>query len=216
MRLSSKAAFLALGLAVLASCAAPRTTAPPAEPVPPEEAPAPAVPLPPAPAREAAPPPEEPEYAALLREDPVIAAATADLEAAPPDLRPAALMHRAREAFAAARDIRSRVKGPAGFTGWPPDRELFVAYCELALRDLGEVLDSHGDAPESAEAIFTVGRIRDYPYYNQFEEALEAYRLTIERHPGSPWARRAAERMRLVEGMIGGEGLRGEGAEPRP
>jgi hypothetical protein len=116
-------------------------------------------------------------------------------------------MLRAREAFAAALRLRSEKAGPLGFSGWSLERERFNAYCGLALRDLEEILVVYPQSPDAPEAMFTVGQIEDYPNYNRFDRALEAYRLTIERYPGTSWARQAGERIRVIESMTdAGEG----------
>ena len=142
--------------------------------------------------------------------------ATAELAAAPPPARPAALLRRAREAFATARKLHAAQGGPFAAV-WPPARERFLAYCGLAIRDLDELLVAHPRAPEAAEAMFTMGRIHDYPYLNLFDEALAAYRLTIERHPGTPWARQAAERIAVIEGIVdAGKDSRHEAPAPQP
>ena len=131
-----------------------------------------------------------------------MARVTADLAAVSPASRPAALLRRARLTFAAARNIRAERGGPLGVIAWPPEHERFVAYCELALRDFDEILVANPRSPEAPEAMFTVGQIHDYPNLNQFDTALEAYRLTVERYPGTPWARQAGERIRVIEGII--------------
>ena len=183
-----------LCLAALAACAAPRAT-------PPAAAPAAAPPAAPAPgAAQPAPAAEETDPLGALRDDPAMVAATAAIDAAAPAERPAALMRRAREAFATALEIRSARGGPYGFS-WVVGHEEFLAYTDLALGDLREVIEAHPAAPEAAEALFTVGRINDYPYLNLFDEAIAAYRLTIERHPGSGWAQKARERIALIEGI---------------
>ena len=157
------------------------------------------------------------EYYSLVRNDPAVAVATAALAGASPAVRPAALMNRAREAFAAGRKLRSEYGGPLGFTGWSFERERFIAYCELALRDLNEILVAHPRSQEAPEAMFTVGQIKDYPNYNEFDEALEAYRRTVERYPGTPWARQAGERIVVIEGIIdAGKGSPHEGTAPGP
>jgi hypothetical protein len=136
-----------------------------------------------------------------------VAAATADLAAAPSAAaRAAALMRRARASFAAAQKMRAESGGPFGRNPWPPERERFVAHCELAIRDFGELLGADPGSPDAAEAIFTIGQINDYPYLNVFDDALVAYRLTVERHPGTPWAAKAAERIAVIQGFMGAGG----------
>jgi hypothetical protein len=152
-----------------------------------------------------------------VRDDPAVARVTADLAAAAPASRPAALLGRARVAFAAARNIRAERGGPLGVIAWPPEHERFVAYCELALRDFDEILVVHPWSPEAPEAMFTTGQIHDYPNLNEFDTALEAYRLTVERYPGTPWARQAGERIRVIEGIIdAGKGSPHEREPSRP
>ncbi len=65
--------------------------------------------------------------------------------------------------------------------------------------------------------MFTVGQINDYPNLNQFDTALEAYRLAVERYPGTPWAQRAGERIRVIEGIVdAGKGSPHLEGPPRP
>lgn len=203
-----------LCLAALAACAAPQTTVPPPEFVPQPVTIAPTPPPPPRP-----PPAEELEAYLLVRDDPAFTRLSADLSASAPAGRPAILMLRARETYAAARKIRAKKGGPLGFAGWSPARERFMAYCELALRDLDEILVNHPRSPEAPEALFTVGQIEDFPNRNQFDAALEAYRLTVERYPGTPWARQATERIRVIEDIFdrGNDGpLEGGASSPEP
>ncbi|HWR97007.1 MAG TPA: hypothetical protein VN317_01150, partial [Candidatus Methanoperedens sp.] len=137
----------------------------------------------------------------LVRDEPAVTAATAALGVALPAARPAALMRRAREAFAAARTLRAARGNVSGFS-LPPDSERFGAFLDLAVRDLEELLLAHPGAPEAAEATYTLGAILDYPYFNEFDAALETYRLVIVRHPGTAWALKAGERVRVLEGII--------------
>jgi hypothetical protein len=189
---SIRSAFLGLCIATVAACAAPQATAPP-----------PALP----PGVELPPPAEEMDYYPVVENDPAVAAASAKLAKASPAARPAALMNRARAAFATGAKIRTEKAGPMGFVGWSPDRERFVAYCELALRDFDEILLAYPQSPEAAEAMFTTGQIEDYPNFNQFEDALATYRRTIERFPGTTWARQAGERVLVIEEILdGGKG----------
>lgn len=190
-----------LCVAALAGCAAPHSVAPPRAESSSLPAGVPAgVPLP--------PPAEDLASYALVRDDPAVAGASTSLAAASPAGRPAALMRRGREAFAAAMGIRSAGAGTMGFSGWSPQRERFLAYCELALRDFDELLAIAPGSPEAPEAIFRVGQINDYPNLNQFEEALAAYRLAVERYPSSAWAAASRERVALIEDIFG----RGEGS----
>lgn len=185
-----------LCLAVVAACAAPQA-------MPPSSAPAPqaaAISL--LPGSRLPPPAEELESYILVRDDPAVTAATVNLATATLVSRSAALLGRARTAYAAALIIRSEKGGPMGFTGWSPQRERFNAYCELALRDLDEIVAAHPRSPEAPEAMFTVGQISDYPNLNEFDWALDAYRLTIQSYPGTPWAQEAGERIRVIEGMF--------------
>lgn len=207
-------------LLLLAGCAAPQGTAP--TPAPRETASA--VPASradtPAPAGPRLPPPaEELESYPLVRDQPAVAAATADLSAATPALRPAALMRRVRDAIVAAQKIRNVHGNPIRLPGWAPDYERFIALYDLAARDLSELLAASPAAPEAAEATYTMGLIHDYPHLDLFDEALAAYRLTLERFPGTPWALRAGERIVLIEGFIrGGQGdpHGGDGTDPTP
>lgn len=132
------------------------------------------------------------------RGNPAVAAATADLEVTPPEERSVVLMVRARAAFSAARQSRAEQRGPFGVVPLTT-HERFLSYCELALRDIDEVLTAVPGSPEAPEAIYTKGQINDYPNLNLFDEALQAYRLTAERYPDTPWARRARERIVLIE-----------------
>ena len=203
-------------LLLFAGCATPQDRAP--APAPREAAPA--VPSPvladtPAPPGPRLPPPAERlESYPLVRDDPAVAAATADLAAAPPPVRPAALMHRVRGAIAAAQKIRSAHGNPIHLPGWAPGYDRYIAYYDLARRDLAELLAAYPAAPEAAEATYTVGLIHDYPHLDLFEEALAGYRLTVERFPGTTWSLLAGERIALIEGFIraGQQKLHGEDA----
>ena len=200
MRRSVRAALSWLSLAALAACAAPQATAPP--PVP---APGAVAPVAPAAEPEDAPFPPSAETLAsfpLVREHPGVAAATAALGAAPEAARPTALMSRAREAVAAGHRMRLQPDGPFFVPSLAPDYPRYLAFYELAERDLAELLALHAGAPEAAEALFTTGLIRDYPHLERFDEALAAYRATVERHPGSVWAGRARERARALEEIM--------------
>jgi hypothetical protein len=193
-----------LCLAVIAACAAPKAVTPPPAPVlaPGVELPAPA---------------EQMEYSQVVKEDPAVSGATTVLAKAAPAARPAALMNRARVAFAAAARIRAEKGGPIGFVGWSPDRERFVAFCELALRDLDEILLAYPQSPEAPEAMFTVGQIEDYPNFNRFDDALETYHRTVEHYPGTTWALKAGERIRVIGDILdSGKGSPHEGAVPGP
>jgi outer membrane protein assembly factor BamD (BamD/ComL family) len=94
--------------------------------------------------------------------------------------------------------------GRSGF--WPiPGPERFIAFCELGLRDLDEILLAYPESPEAPEAMYTVGQIEDYPNLNHFEDALETYRKTVSAYPGTDWARLAAERVKVIEEIMGGK-----------
>lgn len=200
MRRSVRKALPWLSLAALAACAAPRATAPPPAPVPGAVAPV----APPVEPDEAPFPPSAEALASfpLVREHPAVAAATAALVAAPEDARPTALMSRAREAVAAGHRMRNQPDGTFFVPSLAADYLRYLAFYELAERDLAELLALHAGAPEAAEALFTTGLIRDYPHLERFDEALAAYRATIERHPQSAWAGRARERARALEEIM--------------
>ena len=210
-----------LFLAALVACATPQTTVPPPAITPQAVViPSPSSLLtvaPVLPGPQLPPPAEELESYSLVRDHPAVAAATVNLAAASPASRPAALMHRARETFDAALKLRAERGEEFAFTGWSPDRERFIAYCDLALRDLDEILLAHPRSPEAPEAAFAVGYINDYPNLNEFDEALEAYRLTVERYPGTSWALQAGERIRVIEGIIdAGKGSPHDGGVSKP
>jgi hypothetical protein len=145
-----------------------------------------------------------------VRDDPAVAAAATNLVAVSPDERPAALLRRARAALAGARKLRAEMGGPFG-GAWPPAEERLLAYCELATRDLDELLATHPHAPEAAEALFTLGQVNDFPLLNRFDDALAAYRQTVERYPDTPWGRQARERIAVIEGNLA-PATRGGGA----
>lgn len=204
-----------LCLPALAACAGPQATVPPH---PPSGSVAPQPPAAPEAVAEPQVPPPAEELASfsLVRDQPAIAHATAELAAAPPASRPAALMRRARDSFSDAGKLLTGIGGSFVITSRPTELTLFLAYCELSLRDLREVLVVYPNSPEAPEAMYTVGRINDYPNLNQFGEALEAYHLTIERYPGTPWATQAGERIRVIE-EFGGKVVgspHGESAPP--
>ena len=144
-----------------------------------------------------------------------MAEATAALTAASAAARPAALMRRAREAVAAAHGMRMQPDGPFFVPAMATDYPRYLAFYELAARDLEELLFLHAGAPEAAEALFMSGLICDYPHLERFDEALEAYRETIARFPGSEWAGRSQERILVLEEIMGA-GAGGPHGAPSP
>jgi hypothetical protein len=125
------------------------------------------------------------EYCSLVRNDPAVAGTNSAVAGGSPAMRSAALMNRVCEAFAAGRKLRSEYGGPLGFTGWSFERERFMAGCESALSDLDEILVARPRSQEAPEAMYTVVQIKGYPNHNEFDEALEVYRWTFERYPGT-------------------------------
>lgn len=150
------------------------------------------------------PPAEEIESFALLRDEPAIADASRRLDAATDKSRPALLLARARTAIAGAQQIRTAQGNPIKLPGWAPDYEKFLAYYDLAYRDLEELVARYPRGPEAPEGRFLLGLIHDYPHLDLFDEALARYRLTIEMHPGTEWAGKAAARIQVIESIMDG------------
>jgi outer membrane protein assembly factor BamD (BamD/ComL family) len=97
------------------------------------------------------------------------------------------------------------------------DHERFLAFYDLAARDLDELLALSPDAPEAPEALFTMGMIHDYPHLELFDVALEAYQAAVSRFPDSPWAAKARERLGVLNAIMnpgGADPHRGAGPAP--
>lgn len=138
----------------------------------------------------------------LVKDTPSIVSATRSLEAAAEQARPPHLLGRAREAIAAAQMIRCPQGDPVILPNWGEDHARFLAFYDLAYRDLEEVVVRYPGQPEAPEARYLLGLMHDYPHLDLFEDALAQYRLAVERHPGSPWAQKAAERIAVIEAIL--------------
>ncbi|MHB8834476.1 MAG: tetratricopeptide repeat protein [Candidatus Methylomirabilia bacterium] len=140
----------------------------------------------------------------LIKDEPSIATATRELDAAGPEARPPLLLARVKVAIAEGQKIRAEqgtlISLPVAATG----HERYLACYDLAYRDLQEIAVHHPKAAEAPEARYLLGLIHDYPHLDLFEDALVQYRLAVESYPGSPWARKAADRIELIEDIMGG------------
>lgn len=182
-----------LALNLLAACAGQRAGSPgPAgAPLPSAQAPAGATALPSYP---------------LVKDDPGIAAITRRLDVAGSAARPALLLARAQEAVAVGQTIRAQQGDSLSLPGSAPGYPKFLACYDLAYRDLEEVLASFAGAPEAPQANYLMGQIHDFRHLDNFEEALLRYHQTVERYPGTEWAKKADARIQLLESMMGGPG----------
>lgn len=185
-------------LCALTACAGPRAAGP-GEPFP-----APPSPAPPPPATQAPPAAALLPSYPLVKDDPQIAEASRRLDVGGTAARPSLLLARAREAVAAGQKIRSEQGDAMTLPGSAPDYQKFLALYDLAYRDLYEVLALFPAAPEAPEAHYMMGLIHDHRHLDNFEEALGHYRQAVERHPGTPWAKKAGERIEYLEKFIGG------------
>ena len=179
-------------VAVAVGCAVPRAAGPGPEAAP-------------SPAESSAPPPADtiPSFP-LVKDEPSIDNATRNLDAAGQQARPALLLVRAKAAIAAAQKIRNPQGDPVILPNWTQDHERFLAFYDLAYRDLEELAVRYPGEPEAPEARYLLGRIHDYPHLDLFEDALSHYRLTVERYPRTPWATQAAERIGVIERIMNG------------
>lgn len=138
----------------------------------------------------------------LVKDDPAIVTASRALDAAGYRQRPALLLARAKEAVAAGQRIRNEQGDSLTLTASAPDYQRFLAFYDLAYRDLEEIAIRHARAPEAPEGRYLLGLIHDYHHLDFFEEALSQYHRTLELYPGTPWAKKAAERIEVLEKMF--------------
>jgi tetratricopeptide (TPR) repeat protein len=153
----------------------------------------------------------------LVKDEPSIVSATHKLGRARDTARPPSLLARATAAIAAAQRIRTAEGTPFSLPATSPDYEPYLAYYDLAYRDLQELVVRHPKASEAPEAEYLLGLIHDYPHLDLFDEALVHYRRALETYPGTPWAQKAADRLALIEGFMRGatEPPHGNGQEKR-
>lgn len=154
----------------------------------------------------------------LVKDDPAISAATNRLDSAVGAQRPAQLLARAKAAVAAGQRIRAEQGGPVTIGSWAPDYQKFLASYDLAYRDLEELLAGHPTAPEAPEASYLMGLIHDFRHLDNFEEALSRYHRTVALYPGTPWAGKAGERIKFLEGIMAGsaDSPHGDGPPQNP
>lgn len=138
----------------------------------------------------------------LVRDDPAIAAASRSLDAAAEAQRPARLLARAKEAVAGGQKIRTEEGNAITLSASTQDYQRFLAFYDLAYRDLEEIAVRFAKAPEAPEGRFLLGLIHDFHHLDFFDEALTQYQRTVELYPGTPWAQKAAERIAVLEGMF--------------
>ena len=138
----------------------------------------------------------------LVKNEPSIASATHRLDAAGVADRSPLLLVRAKEAVAAAQKIRAEQGSQISLTSVAPGYEQYLAYYDLAYRDLKEIVERYPKAAEAPEAQYLLGLIHDYPHLDLFEDALVQYRLAAESYPGTPWAKKAADRIESIEGIM--------------
>lgn len=80
--------------------------------------------------------------------------------------------------------------------------ERYGGYFLRAMSDFEEVVTKHADSPEAPEAMFHLGIVYDYPNISDIELALGYYRRTVERYPGTEWARRAQEAVDDIQELL--------------
>lgn len=138
----------------------------------------------------------------LVKDEPSILSATRKLDAAGDAARPPLLLARVKEAVAAAQKIRAEQGTMISLSAFAPGHGQYLAYYDLAFRDLKDIVVRHPKAPEAPEAQYLLGLIHDYPHLDLFEDALVQYRLAVESYPGTPWANKAADRIGTIEGIM--------------
>jgi hypothetical protein len=105
------------------------------------------------------------------------------------------------EAADKVRQEKSPIPAMGGVFSWPPDREKWLGHLRQAEADFQAVLERFPGSPEAAESQFMLGRIKDHPYMNRFDDALEEYRRTVKGYPGSPAAEKAQQRIGIIEAI---------------
>lgn len=140
----------------------------------------------------------------LIKDEPSIVSATRKLDTAGDEARPPLLLARVKVAIAAGQKIRAEQGTLISLPAFAPGHEQYLAYYDLAYRDLEEIAVHHPKAAEAPEARYLLGLIHDYSHLDLFEDALVQYRLAVESYPGTPWARKAAGRIETIEGILRG------------
>lgn len=105
-----------------------------------------------------------------------------------------------------AADTLRREKSPmpvmGGVFGWPPDMEEWLGHLLQAESDFHTILDRFPESTEAAEAQFMLGWINDHPQRNRFDIALQEYRRTRDKYPGTPAAEKARQRIEVIETIM--------------
>ena len=140
----------------------------------------------------------------LVKDEPSIVSATQNLEAAGAGARPPLLLARIKEAIAVGQKIRAEQGTLISLPALAPGHERYLACYDLAYRDLEEIVVRYPKAAEAPEARYLLGLIHDYPHLDLFEEALVQYRIAVESDPGTSWAKKAADRIETIEGIMRG------------
>jgi hypothetical protein len=188
---AGKAGALFVGVALL-GCAGPKAAGPGTLATPPS------VVIPAIPAADSIP-----SYP-LVKDEPTIVSATRKLDTAGDEDRPPLLLARVKAAIVAGQKIRAEQGTLISLPGSAPGYEQYLAYYDLAYRDLEEIVARYPKAPEAPEARYLLGLIHDYPHLDLFEDALIQYRIAVESYPGTPWAKKAADRIEMIEGIMDG------------
>lgn len=138
----------------------------------------------------------------LVKDEPSILSATRKLDAAGDAARPPLLLARVKEAIAAAQKIRAEQGTLISLTALAPGHEQYLAYYDLAYRDLKDIVERYPKTSEAPLAQYLLGLIHDYPHLDLFEDALVEYRIAVESYPDTSWAKQAADRIRTIEEIM--------------
>ena len=188
---AARTCALILGVALL-GCAGPKAAGPGTVATPPSTA------IPAIPAADSLP------SFPLVKDEPSIVSATRNLDTAGNETRPPLLLVRVKEAIVAGQKIRAEQGTLISLPALAPGHERYLAFYDLAYRDLEEIVVRYPKAAEAPEARYLLGLIHDYPHLDLFEEALVQYRIAVESDPGTPWAKKAADRIETIEGFMRG------------
>lgn len=107
-------------------------------------------------------------------------------------------LERGKAGIEAARKMRSSGSGGTALS-WVAGSEEYGDLYAGAEADFQAIITRYPDSAEAPEASYLLGVINDYPHLERFEDALENYRLTVEKYPGTEAAAKAAERRKAIE-----------------
>ena len=90
-------------------------------------------------------------------------------------------------------------------TGWNvrgSARADYLTYVLNAIRDFETVVDRFPESPAAPDALFHLGVVHDYPNLSSFGLAMQYYRRTIDRYPGTEPADKALISIKNIEQVI--------------